>query len=194
MNYHLACGDKHIDGFVNVDIRQTAAADITGNCIGLDFIGDNTTDIIFTNAFLEHMRYSEIEIFLKNAKRALNDSGALCVTGIPDAETYCKAYCDGMIDIALLHGLTHGSPERKVNAEYYDQLHRSIFDTRLLENILSRADWQWVTFLRHGYIEDPADWHLGFICGNGKECEWAELDSVTSKTYGQEIRNVVIRQ
>jgi len=96
MKYHLGCGNKKIQGFVNVDVIQTAATDLVYDFNnGVSFITTDTAELIFSNAVFEHLYPPARLKLLYDCQRALSYDGILAFVGIPDFESVAQAYIYG---------------------------------------------------------------------------------------------------
>lgn len=76
MKLHIGCGSKRLEGYVNIDIRSTPAADIVMDATVLPY-ADNTVEEIFCCHMIEHLTKEEGEQFLKECYRVLRSNGVL---------------------------------------------------------------------------------------------------------------------
>ena len=72
---HVACGNVHLDGWINIDKFSSPAADfIVDVRYGLPF---RDLSYIFAEHFIEHLSYPEIIAFLRECRNALSPDGVL---------------------------------------------------------------------------------------------------------------------
>ena len=53
MKLHLGCGDRRINGFINIDIQNSPAVDVVADIMDLPY-EENTVDVIYSCCMLEH--------------------------------------------------------------------------------------------------------------------------------------------
>lgn len=90
---NLGCGDKHREGWVNIDLRDDAdlQLDLRENFPFLD----ESTARIYSEHLLEHLVYpGEVEHLLRESFRVLEPGGVFSV-GVPDAEETLVQYAAG---------------------------------------------------------------------------------------------------
>jgi len=114
---HLGCGDKRLEGFVNIDVRATPATDLVLDMN--DFTLDGAAiEVAYSNAFLEHLYRDKRIPHLTALRRALAPGGAACYTGIPYFKAVARAYLEGApgtfgerFDLYNAYRYTHGDPD-----------------------------------------------------------------------------------
>jgi len=72
---HLGCGDKHIDGFINVDVRHLDGVDLVEDIKELTSFKKNSVDVIYVSHVLEHFGRNEYMSILKKWYDLLKDGG-----------------------------------------------------------------------------------------------------------------------
>ena len=93
MKYHLGCGAKYFDGYVNVDFPQEkqtivqVKADIYDSLLTLKY---EPCDEIRSHHVFEHFNYIESMALLIKWTQALQIKGLLRID-VPDLEALCKA-------------------------------------------------------------------------------------------------------
>lgn len=98
--YHLACGDKHDSSMVNADFGTCFGSDVKVECIKLDWIPDDSAQVIHHSHFLEHMPGDTAINHLETCRRKLVDGGQLIIE-CPDMNKLCRAYLAGEKEVAL---------------------------------------------------------------------------------------------
>lgn len=76
MKLHLGCGNKYIDGFINIDANENVKTDICGDileyCKSLE---DNCVEYVLSNHVFEHLSHDyTFELLTVLADKARNDS------------------------------------------------------------------------------------------------------------------------
>lgn len=164
LKVHVGCGNISLKGFVNLDIRRTKAVDVVYDLCILDLFKGNV-DLLFSHAFFEHLYRMQRGPHLKSAYCALSPEGRICYIGIPDFERVASLYLskgpgtDGpVLDLTNAYRYTHGMPELT------PQLHKSLFDSRELKNLLVEGGFQSFAIFRYAYTTDanPVPVNLGF--------------------------------
>lgn len=95
---HIGCGSKKLEGYINVDLRKTSAADVVVNILSPDFkemFKPNSVDEIYSCHMLEHIPESKAKIFLADCLTILKLGGILNIE-IP--------LIDRLIDLAWKDG------------------------------------------------------------------------------------------
>jgi hypothetical protein len=164
--YHLGCGDTRLEGYVNVDVRATAATDLTTDLNELEL--PRPASGVFSHAFFEHLLRDARVPHLTAARRLLTDGGFVCYLGLPDFRAVAECYLSrapGVVgptfDLYNVYRYTHGDPE---NVDYYfAQLHKSLFDSEELQRLLTEAGFaSYVTF-SYVFPGEQARVNLGFF-------------------------------
>lgn len=171
MLYHLGCGPQRLDGFVNVDVRETDAADLVADLNTLDDLPEGDADGFFSHAFFEHL-YRDSRI--PHLKAVRDRGGFACYIGLPDfarvAELYL-AHARGVegpvFDLHNVYRYTHGDPEMG-GIEWLPQLHKSLFDVPEVDHLLRDAGFSSYVIFRYVFPGDPPelDLSLGFYAAS----------------------------
>ena len=90
---HLGCGDRHLQGYINVDWRKTRATDLTGDIRRLPY-GDNSVSIIECYHVFEHIPRHDIEPMVREWQRVLVPGGKLVIE-LPDFDENVRLYLEG---------------------------------------------------------------------------------------------------
>lgn len=143
---HLGCGDRHLDGWLNVDMF--------GSDLNLDIargrlpFEDGQFEVIVSQHVVEHLTIEdELIPLLKECHRSMQPEGAFWIS-TPDMEKVARSYIEqGNEDMIrdrqqrLPHWNLHGLPSQHfMNDMFHQQLeHRNLFDFPLLEWTLKQA-------------------------------------------------------
>lgn len=181
---HIGCNETRLPGFVNVDARRTGATDVIHSCEDLAPFPDRSAELIFANAFLEHLRSDHRASFLAETERVLAPGGVLYLSGIPDFEQVARAYLGrvpfdgGTFDLSHVYRYTHGAPEEEPRW-WLEQLHKSLFDASTLEALIARAGFNDRCIFRYAW---------------GDESQPVNLAVVAAKTSTHRLTTVRVRQ
>jgi len=154
---HLGCGERKMPDFINIDIRKTEAVDVIGD-ISKDLpYEDETVDLIYSCANIEHFGRKEWIEIIKYWFKLLKTGGTLRLS-TADFEEVCKEYTENK-DITKLLGFVVGGQKND-----YDW-HGMIFDFKLLKEELEkigfknikRYDWRQT---EHAHIDDYSSAYL----------------------------------
>ncbi|MCZ8516403.1 methyltransferase domain-containing protein [Paenibacillus filicis] len=154
---------------VNCDVRRTSATDLVIDCTELKEFQDGSADLIFSNAFFEHLYTSQHLAHLKNCHRVLRDDGPLVYIGIPDFEIVADAYLrklPGIVgdrfDLYHVYRYTHGDPEQTPDS-WLQQLHKSLFDKTYITKLLDAAGFKSSTIFNYCYPGEDIPLCMGFV-------------------------------
>lgn len=186
VNVQIGCGDRPLDGFVNIDVRPGRGT--PGHAHALPF-ESGTVDTVFSNAVLEHL-YMAHQVFAVRewARVTKRIGGRIIVLGIPDFAAVARLYLDGAqgicgdrFDVMEVYRYTHGDPEGQTCLDwvawspldhlddcppgYLPQLHKAVFDAQSLAGLFKLAGLRTVMF-RYVYPGDPHPLSLAVIAGH----------------------------
>lgn len=116
MKLHLGCGDKHIDGFINVDARELKGVDEVDDVKLLSKFSENTIDLIYASHILEHINRLEYNNVLSRWYNLLKDDGILRIA-VPDIEKVFEHYNKNK-DLRILRGFLWGGQSYGFNYHY----------------------------------------------------------------------------
>jgi len=86
---HLGCGDRILDGFINIDKYFEDTDVINFDIFQLPY-KDHSTDIIFCSHVLEHLPIRHAKLAIKEWARVLKPNEGKLYLGIPDLELIIK--------------------------------------------------------------------------------------------------------
>lgn len=187
VNVQIGCGDKPIDGFVNIDIRPGKG--VLGHAYDLPY-ESGSVDTLFSNAVLEHLYMAHQVFAVREWARVTRHHGGRIITlGIPDFAAIARLYLDGghgicseRFDVMEVYRYTHGDPEGQTGPTdwvgwsplthlddcppgWLPQLHKALFDEQSVRALFKLAGLQAVVF-RYTYPGDPVALSLGVIAGH----------------------------
>lgn len=116
MKLHLGCASKHIDGFVNVDVRELDGVDVIDNIITLEKFENDTADLIYVSHVLEHVGRREYVSVLERWYSILRTDGVLRIA-VPDFEQVVKHYNE-FKNLEQLRGFLYGGQTYPENYHY----------------------------------------------------------------------------
>ena len=102
LRLHLGCGGNHIDGYVNIDWRKTAATDLVCDIRKLPY-PNNSVEVIETYHVIEHLQIHDLPKVLKEWYKVIVPGGKLIIE-CPDFDENVRDYLKGNNpDIQLLY-------------------------------------------------------------------------------------------
>lgn len=160
LKLHLGCGAKHIPGFFHVDILDAPHIDHKGPVDRLNFIPDNSVQLIYACHVLEHFGRYVYRDVLKEWYRVLQPGGILRLA-VPDFAACAKIYYEQGLDNGLtgLVGLIAGGQRNE-----YD-FHKMIYDEPFLSRALRETGfrtvrrWDWRK-TEHTHVDDYSQAYL----------------------------------
>jgi predicted SAM-dependent methyltransferase len=159
LRVHLGCGDDRLPGFINIDVRPTAAVDVTMD-LTLPQLAAGSVSLAFSNAFFEHLYRSARVPHLQGIREALAPDGACCYIGIPYFPNIARFYLERgpgtagpVFDLHNVYRYTHGDPEGQ-EAWWLGQLHKSLFDEAEVATLLSSSGFAAHRIFCYGYPGD----------------------------------------
>lgn len=157
MKLHLGCASKHIDGFVNVDVRDLDGVDVIDNIITLEKFENDSADLIYVSHVLEHTGRLEYMSVLKRWYDILKVGGVLRIA-VPDFEQVVNHYVIHK-DLRALRGFLYGGQTYPENYHYcgwdFDTLSKDLSDIGF--HNIHRYDWR---ATEHAHIDDYSQCYL----------------------------------
>jgi predicted SAM-dependent methyltransferase len=149
LKLHLGCGERYLPGFLHVDSRKLDHIDVVADIQDLSAFPDNSADMIYHVAVLEHIgRYDTVST-LAEWFRVLKPGGILR-SSVPNFEAIVKAY-QKWGDMEMLLGPLYGGQTYDENSHY------TMFDRAYYTKCLTEAgftdieEYDWRDFLPTGY-------------------------------------------
>jgi hypothetical protein len=189
MRVQVGSGAEVLPGFVNVEPRPLGARARKGHAADLGFAGNESVDVLFSNAVFEHLYLGQQIGALREWRRVLAPDGVVVCIGIPDFEVIARLYLDGAtpgsvserFDLFEVYRYTHGEPEQGTHVnwsrwqpdrhlnraphEWLPQLHKSLFDAPTLSGLFDAAGLQ-AAVIRYCHPSDTYRLNLGAIAGH----------------------------
>jgi predicted SAM-dependent methyltransferase len=137
MKLHLGCGTKHIEDYINIDIRYLPGVDEVNNIRFLRNYKENTVDEIYACHVLEHFGRWEYKEVIKRWFEILKPGGKLRLA-IPNFNSICEYYTKTS-DLKSIMGLLYGGQD------YDENYHYVIFDYPTLSNDLKNIGYSKIT-------------------------------------------------
>lgn len=186
---HLGCNTVKVDGFVNVDVRPTSATDVVHDCTDVAIFPDGSLQLVFSNAFFEHVYVNARLRLLRDIRRALGAEGCLLFTGLPDFEGIARAYLERrrpghvspVFDLYEVYRYTHGDPEGTPDW-WLAQLHKGLFDAETLEKLLKEAGFAAGSVFGYCWGQEPHAVTLGCIAYKSTPAELPTVASIEKLT------------
>jgi len=116
MKLHLGCGSKHIDGFINIDIRDLPEVDEVDDVKTLSKFNKESVSLIYSSHILEHITRIEYTNVLSRWYDILKAGGILRIC-VPDIEKVFEHYSKHR-DLRLLRGFLWGGQTHGFNYHY----------------------------------------------------------------------------
>jgi predicted SAM-dependent methyltransferase len=157
MKLHLGCGNKHIDGYVNIDIRYLPGVDEVNNVGKLRNYKKESVDVIYASHVLEHFSRWEYMFVLHRWYELLKPNGILRL-GVPDFNEIVNYYLKTK-DLRGISGILYGGQDYSENNHYWVWDFETI--TKELKDIgfkkVYKYDWR---STEHSHIDDYTQSYL----------------------------------
>jgi hypothetical protein len=157
MKLHLGCGEKILEGYINVDIRESLRCDVIDDIKELKKFDVDSAEEIYACHVLEHFSRNEYKFVLTRWYDVLKNGGVLKIS-VPNIEEVINQYNKG-IKLKTLMGLIYGGQTYKENYHYVG------FDFKTLKEDLENIGfktisiWDWKN-TEHSHIDDYSQCYL----------------------------------
>jgi len=138
---NLGSNNKHLEGFINVDLLPGPGVDIVCPAQDLSTIGDCSVDEILAEHLFEHFTFYQANRALSEWFRVLKDGGSLIIE-VPDLLGLCKAFVEANSyqrfqsnkgHWGIIHHI-YGNQRGRTEEECLSQTHKSGYtEERLIE-------------------------------------------------------------
>ncbi len=161
---HLGCGEKHLDGFINVDCRKLSSVDKVCDLRKLNSFKNESVDVIYSSHVFEHFDINEGLVALKEWRRVLKKGGKLFLA-VPNLNKIVGRY--------LLTGRITSIIEPLLGAQdYKENLHKSVYNFNLLKIKLKEAGFGEIRLAKFDFLPDNFD---------DSSSHWSSLNVVAVK-------------
>jgi len=154
---HLGCGEKRIEGFINIDSRYLPTVDKVDNIRFLRSFENNSIDLIYASHVLEHFSRWDYKQCLKRWHELLKPHATLRI-GVPDFEKIAKHYLE-FGDMRALSGMIYGGQDYPENNHFwcwdFKELMKDLEEVGFTS--IQRYDWRHTT---HSHIDDCSQAYL----------------------------------
>jgi predicted SAM-dependent methyltransferase len=145
LKIYYGCGTTRQRGYVNIDVRNTKAADIVAELPALGVCLKGCCSEVYMSHVLEHfgspgkaMRKGKTDVLgaILLVKAMLKDSGTIRIA-VPNFKILCQMYIKGEVPLyPKLLGRISGEQE------YPENLHKCVFDYEFLEYCLTYCGFE----------------------------------------------------
>jgi len=154
---HLGCGNKKIEGYINVDCRYLPSVDRIDNVRFLRSFKENSVDVIYASHVLEHFSRWDYHQVLKRWYDLLKPGGTLRIA-VPDFKKLAQYYLETK-KLSDIRGLLYGGQDYPENNHFwcwdYNELHQDLSEIGF-KNI-GEYDW---TATDHSNVDDFSQAYL----------------------------------
>jgi len=165
MKLHIGSGEKHLSGYIHIDIIDRAHIDYVADASNLQFLEDECVSEIYACHVIEHFKRNEIDAVFSEWGRVMCSGGTLRIAA-PDFEAIATEYQKNQNLDAVL-GLLYGGQD------YEHNFHFQVYDFNRLRCILEKAGFKdvqrydWRTFLPEDYDDFSRAYlpHMDFANG-----------------------------
>jgi hypothetical protein len=176
LKIQMGCGDDHLDGFVNMDCRATRAADFLGDLNVPDYFSPGSVDLVYSNAFFEHLYRNQKLPHLQTISNVLSANGLCLYIGLPYFPEIARLYLEkgpGIVgesfDLFHVYRYTHGDPEAVDPSGWFEQLHKSLFDGPELAQLLKSSGFGASLVFYYSYPgEEKTPVNCGFLASKSE--------------------------
>jgi predicted SAM-dependent methyltransferase len=157
MKLHLGCGNKILEGFINVDIRPDEGVDVVDNIRILESIEKESVEFIYCSHVLEHFGRFEYLDVLKRWYEVLMEGGTLRLS-VPDLEKVFEQYKNGT-SLKKLLGFLYGGQTYPQNYHYIGFDFNSLKEDLEMIGFKNIRHWDWKK-TEYSHIDDFSQAYL----------------------------------
>jgi ubiquinone/menaquinone biosynthesis C-methylase UbiE len=154
---HLGCGEKRIEGYINIDCRPLPTVDSVQNVKLLRSYKHNTVDVLYASHVLEHFGRWEYEHILQRWFDIIKPGGLLRLS-VPDFSSICKHYNKNE-NLEVIMGLLYGGQDYSENYHYVAFDFSSLKKTLIKIGFKEVSIWDWRK-TEHSHIDDFSQAYL----------------------------------
>lgn len=186
---HIGCADIKLDGYINIDTRQTKATDIVADAWSLEMFESGTVSEVYSRHTIEHLEPDDAVRAIREWHRVLSPTGFARII-CPDLEFHAKQYIGKARSTVHVDQRVHAMagfygwrvPSRGGNIH---DAHRWGYCEKSLSTICKELGFTSITRITHGKDGEP--WHLHIVArkqpekliGNNANCISKWLKSIT---------------
>ncbi|MFC1789590.1 methyltransferase domain-containing protein [Patescibacteria group bacterium] len=154
---HLGCGERHIDGFINIDIKKYPAVDMVDDIRYLKKFKRGTIDVIYACNVLEHLGRWKYMPALKRWYTLLKKGGILRIS-VPNFRALCEYYLKTG-DLKTIYCALYAGQDDPLNYHYW------CWDFEILEKELKSIGFKKIKKYDRNKTEHASvrDWSLNFV-------------------------------
>lgn len=149
---NLGCFDKHLPGFINVDVRPECNPDVVDDVIELNTFEDESVDLIYASHMLEHVKRNEVHSVLSNWWTKLKEGGVLRLS-VPDFDAIVRRYIYTK-DLNELQCMIFGSQKHTYDFHYVGFTEETLTDSLEEAGFDEVRRWDWYFENPHRYVDD----------------------------------------
>lgn len=154
---HLPSGDKHKQGWVNVDIRNDVGANIVADILSDNFwnqIPDNSVSFIYSEHFIEHVSGLDGKMFIGKCYKKLRSGGVLRIATPDLTEIVSDCYTGNWKNTQWLKEVLQGqfitTMAEYLNIGMRDWDHKFLYDEDTLKRYALQQPWQSINKMAWG--------------------------------------------
>ena len=117
LKLHLGSGNRHIEGYTNIDCRFLPEVDLVDNVRFLRSFGTETIDVIYASHILEHFSRWDYHSVLERWYELLKVGGVLRIA-VPDFGEIAKYYLKTK-NIRAVSGMLYGGQDYPENNHFW---------------------------------------------------------------------------
>lgn len=161
---HIGCASKRLEGYINIDCRETLATDIVAPAWDIPQVSPGSVSRIYSRHMLEHLDPDDARKTLRHWTHLLHSGGELNVI-VPDIEFHAQ-------QLLGLKSSTHPNQEQHAFAGFWgwrdvdrggdkEDAHRWGYIQHTLVEKLQSAGFVQIERLTAGIDTEP--WHLNVL-------------------------------
>ena len=142
---HLGCGNRHLDGYIHIDLDTYPHIDYLQDIRELPMFMDETVDLIYSCGAIQYFDRNEVKIVLKEWRRVLKTDGILRLS-VPDFESIVKVYLQNgkNLDARGILGPLFGKWLIKSNSSDRYIYQTTTYDYKSLRTLLNDCSFKYV--------------------------------------------------
>ncbi len=164
LKLHIGCASKRLDGYINIDSRQTNATDHVCDAAAITFVSAGSVSEIYSRHMLEHLDPNDAMTTLKHWHDLLAPSGILNVV-VPDITFHAQQIL-GLVQSSMgdqtLHAMAGFWGWRdETRGGSKEDAHRWGYTETSLVRLLTELGFTDVQRVLEGVDSEP--WHLNLM-------------------------------